>query len=89
VAILIHHSVNFSPIDVSAITQGDGVMELLGVSASINGSPINIFNLYVPPASSCPPAYKLDLNPLLSFSDNDTIIMGDMNACSCPTREQT
>ena len=80
VAILIHHSVTFSPIDVSSITQGDDVVELLGISASVNGSPINVFCLYVPPASSCPQAYKFDLNPLLNFSDTDTIIMGDVNA---------
>ena len=52
IAILIHHSVSFCPIDTSALTQGDDVMELLGISAKINGSPIIIFNIYIPPASS-------------------------------------
>jgi exonuclease III len=80
VAILIHQSVSFSPLDVSAITQGDNVIELLGVLASINGSLVNVFNVYVPSASSCPSTYKLDLNSLLSFSDSNTVIMGDMNA---------
>jgi hypothetical protein len=55
-------------------------MELLGISASVNKSPMNIFNIYLPPASSCPPLYKPDLEPLLCFSDSDTIIMGDLNA---------
>jgi hypothetical protein len=41
---------------------------------------VNVFNVYVPPGSSCPPTYKLDLNSLLSFFDSDTVIMGDVNA---------
>ena len=80
IAILVHHSVCYTPIDTSTITQGDNTMEILGISASVNKSPMNIFNVYLPPASSCPPLYKPDLEPLLRFSDCDTIIMGDLNA---------
>jgi hypothetical protein len=54
-------------------------MELQGVTATINRSPINVFNLYLPPASSCPPHYKPNLNPLFGHSDSDAIIMGDLN----------
>ena len=79
-AILIHHSVGFSQIDTSAITQGDNVIELLGITATINGSPINIFNIYLPPASSCPRLYKPNFTSLLDFSDSDTVILGDVNA---------
>jgi hypothetical protein len=79
---LIKHSVAFTPIDVSAIFKGDGVIKLLGVTAMINGSPIFIFNVYIPPSSSCPAQYKPDLTPLLSYSDSDMIILGDVNAHS-------
>jgi exonuclease III len=80
ITILIHLSVSFYLIDTSALTQGDDVMELLGIFAKINGSPINIFNMYIPPASSCPPLYKPNIRPILGFSDSDVIVMGDLNA---------
>jgi hypothetical protein len=80
IAILVHHSISYSPLDTSDISRGDGVMELQGITATINGIPLNIFNVYLPPSSSCPPLYKPSLNPLLNFSDADSIIMGDMNA---------
>jgi hypothetical protein len=67
IAILIHHSVSFYPIDTLALTQGDDVIELLGISAKMNGSPINIFNMYIPPASSCPPLYKPNIRPIWDF----------------------
>jgi hypothetical protein len=80
IAILVHHPISYIPIDLSDVCRGDDVMELQGITATINGSPIDIFNLYIPPSSSCPPAYKLSLIPLFGFSDLDTIVMGDFNA---------
>jgi hypothetical protein len=53
IAILVHHSVSFFPIDLSDLYRGDDIIEIQGVTATINNSPINIFNLYIPPSSSC------------------------------------
>jgi hypothetical protein len=64
----------------SVISQGDDVMELQGITATLNGSPINVFYLYLPPASSCPPQYKPNLDPLLKFSDADAVVLGDFSA---------
>lgn len=44
-AILVHHSVLFTHIDSSSIFPGDGTAELLGISATINGSPIIVLNV--------------------------------------------
>jgi exonuclease III len=80
IAILVHHSISCIPIDLSDVCRGDDVIELQGIMVTVNGSPINIFNLYIPPSSSCPPAYKPSLITLFDFSDSDTIVMGDFNA---------
>ena len=41
---------------------------------------IVVFNVYVPPASSCPAQYSPDIGPLLNFSSDDVLILGDLNA---------
>jgi hypothetical protein len=79
-AILIHHSVFFTQLDISSVTQLDATLEAQAISATINGSLINIFNVYVPPSSSWPPRYKFDIAPMLGFSDADSIILGNFNA---------
>ena len=78
-AILVHHTVRFTDIDTSFM-QNDLTLEIMGIQASINNTEINIFNVYIPPASSCPPGYTSDLSPILSYSDSDTFILGDLNA---------
>jgi exonuclease III len=64
-ALLVHDSVCFTDLDVSAyIPPNDQTLELQGISAQINGSYIKVFNVYVPPASAST-QYSLDLENLL------------------------
>jgi hypothetical protein len=53
---------------------------LIGATVAINNSPLNVFSVYLPLASSCPALYKPSWGPLFGYSDSDTIIMGDVNA---------
>jgi hypothetical protein len=78
--ILIHHSVKYSPVDVSLVALSDNTTEVFAVSAVINNTPTLTFNFYIPPSASCPPRYRPDLNSILNYSDSDTIILGDANA---------
>ena len=58
-------------------------MEIQAVSVVLDQSPIALFNVYVPPTSSCPPDYSLSeatLTSLLNRSDGDTLVVGDFNA---------
>ena len=67
------------------------MVEVQGIRALIEGSFKDIFNLYVPPASSCAPTvdpifgqrshYRYDASPLLAHAaEGDTFILGDFNA---------
>ena len=78
VAILVHHSIAFTPLDVSFI-QHDSNIELLGISATINNAPISIFNVYAPPASACPRGYLPDIGAILGGDFGDCLILGDWN----------
>jgi hypothetical protein len=78
VAFLIHQSVTYSPIDTSFLK--DDHTECLAVRVVINGSDLVIFNVYLPPASSCPSSYKTDLSPIFYHTDDDTLVCGDLNA---------
>ena len=61
VAFLIHHSVSFSPIDVS-FNNKDQFLELIAVNILINNSDLAVFNLYCPPSSSCARGYLPDIS---------------------------
>ena len=76
-ALLIHHSISYTPIDTSF---SDAHAELQAVKLQINNSDIVLFNLYVPPASSCAAGYQLNVDSILTHSDDDTVILGDVNA---------
>ena len=69
----VHHSVQFSEITSPV---NDNVTEVIVVQVSIADSVLKIANVYVPPASSCPPGFCASLTPLLVA---DTIILGDVN----------
>ena len=78
-AFFIHHSVLFTPVDLSFFN--DAHAEVLGINATINNSEINIFNVYVPPPPSChTQGYSVNLDPILNFSDDDCFLIGDLNA---------
>ena len=54
-------------------------LELLGIKVKLNNSQLDVFNVYIPPVSR-DRNYRPSLTPLLSFSENDSIIAGDFNA---------
>ena len=76
-AFLVHHSLPFTPLS-SPLSQ-DKIIECQGISVTLNGSSIEVFNLYIPPASGCPRGYSPDLSPLLNLP-NDSLVLGDINA---------
>ena len=81
VVILVHHSIGFSHLDVSDITANDAHLEIHGIKAIINNSTIDVYNCYVPPASSCAPGYCFDASPILDLASNsDALVLGDFNA---------
>jgi hypothetical protein len=74
---LVWHSASFVEYDTSFISNADQTIE---VQATIDNSDINIYNICIPPASSCPRGYDPDFEWIFSKSDEDTIILGDFNA---------
>ena len=77
-AFLIHDSVHFTNLNIDT---NDQYIEAQGITITFHSSKLNILNIYIPPASSCP-GHTLDedvLSTLLS-SDADTLVLGDLNA---------
>ena len=77
VALLIHHSLSFSRIDTSFLR--DKFIECIAIRVEINGADLDLFNVYIPPASSCTAHHSPDIGPILHLSDNDVIVCGDFN----------
>ena len=80
VAFLIHHDLEFSPIDTSAITANDNIIEIIAAKIHFNHASLNVYSIYIPPASSCPPDYAPNFDEILHHSDGDAILLGDFNA---------
>jgi hypothetical protein len=78
-AILIHNSVPFTNIDTSHFSAHDPTLELLAICVDVGGSQLDIFNIYVPPASANA-GYAPDFINLFNQSNNDTLLLGDFNA---------
>ena len=78
VAFLVHHSISFSPIDVT-FASADQSLELIAINVSINNSNIAVFNAYCPPSSSCVRGYLPEISSLLDNADGDSLIVGDWN----------
>jgi hypothetical protein len=79
-AFIIHDSVNYTKIDCSILTNADPSLELQAIQITVNGSYLDIFNVYLPPVSSCPAGHRPDFPSLLAFSNNDALLFGDFNA---------
>ena len=77
-AFLIHHSISFSPVNVAL--NNDPHIELQAIKAQINNSDVTLFNVYVLPASSCPPLHRPNIASILDQADDDEFILGDFNA---------
>ena len=62
---------------IAALPQ-DSTLEIQSVKARINNFDYSLYNIYVPPASSCSRGYRPDISNLTS--PQKTIIAGDFNA---------
>ena len=76
---LVHSSVDYIPLPSDHLFPNDVTTEHLAITAFINEHEVHIFNIYIPPASSCPPGFAPALDPLFQAQD-DTLILGDFNA---------
>ena len=79
VAILVHTSVSYVPIDTSNIIHND-IVEAQGIVATINNAPFSVINVYVPPSSACPRGFQPDVASILACASEDCFILGDWNA---------
>jgi hypothetical protein len=77
-AFLIHHSVSYTTVDCSSLLK-DRYSECQGIKASVNGSDLVIFYIYLPPVSPRPHTYNPDLSSVLNFSEGNVIICRDLN----------
>ena len=77
VALIIHHSVAFNPIDVSI---ADPHLEVIAASVTINNSSYNVANIYCPPSSACPNNYLPNIDAVFDLAQGDSLILGDWNA---------
>jgi exonuclease III len=60
---LVQHSVPFVEYDTAFISTTDQTIEVQAVTATIDDLAINVYNIYIPPSSSCPRGYDPDLQP--------------------------
>ena len=83
-----HHSIPYTPIDTDPLFSNDSTTEHLAIKATINNTTLNIYNIYIPPTSSCPPGFSPSLGDLLSPQE-DSLFLGDFNAHSPAWFSQT
>ena len=50
------------------------------IKIKLNQLDVNIFNVYVPPASSFHRLHRPDLSSILDHADDDSFVLGDFNA---------
>jgi hypothetical protein len=76
---LIRHDISYKSVSTDDFFQLDNSAEHLAIDIDIYDNPLRIVNLYIPPATSCPPNFTPSLFPLFT-SDADSLILGDFNA---------
>ena len=76
--IFIHISITFSKQPSSPESLSDPHLEELSIKVELRNTKLIIFNVYIPPASSCSNGYHSSIEHLLTTPD--TIILGDFNA---------
>ena len=76
---LVHSSINYIPLPTDHLFPNDSITEHLAITATINDHPVNIYNIYIPPPSSCPPGFSPSQD-LLFQTQGDSLILGDFNA---------
>ena len=81
-AFLISHDVEFSPIDVTDVIGADPHLELQAINLHLRHVSFAVYNVYIPPNSSCAPGYRPDFERFLDDVAGDSVIVGDFNAHS-------
>ena len=76
-ALLVHSSVCFRELDIQN-PLSDTTRECQGISIDTANGPLNIYNIYIPPRSSCPNGFIPSISHLLL--NEDSLILGDLNA---------
>ena len=81
VAFLVHDSIPFNRESSPPSLKDDPHLEELTISISSNNAPLQIRNIYLPPASSCStPGYSAPLNQIYDNLNSTSLILGDSNA---------
>ena len=78
-AFLVHENIPFLPVNSDHLFRDDPITEHLSISVSLGPHPLQIYNIYIPPPTSCPNNFSPSVRPLLSL-DSDTLILGDFNS---------
>ena len=76
---LVHHSVPYKDLPTDTLFIGDNITEHQAITAVVNNVPINLFNIYIPPTSSCPSNFRPTFD-WFSQIEGDSLILGDFNA---------
>ena len=76
---LVHHTISYTELPTDDLFPHDSTIEHLAITVTINNIPIHLYNIYIPPSSSCPPNYSPSLHRLFQAQD-DSLILGDFNA---------
>jgi hypothetical protein len=76
-AFLIHHLIAYSLVEMSFVQ--DDHTECQAAKVILNSSDIVIYNVYLPPVSSCPQTYQPNLSSILNHTNEDILVCGDHN----------
>ena len=80
-AFLVREDTPYLPLDTDSLFSSDAVTEHQGIIVTIQNTKIAIVNIYIPPASSCPPDFSPHLTSLFDRDFGcDTLVVGDFNA---------
>ena len=81
VAFLVSHDVPFQVVTTPNTLENDPHLEEITISVTSNKKdPLNIRNVYIPPASSCGQGYQAPIDKLTDGLGDSTLILGDVNA---------
>ena len=80
-AFLVREDTPYLPLDTNPLFPADDVTEHQGIFVTIDHIQVAVINLYIPPATSCPRGFTLNLVPLFERDFGcDTLVVGDFNA---------